>query len=89
MKTGLSCAGYIWLCSHACAISIHFRQDQEYQESLQKDQQRSSLSAARRRSAQELPKEATAPRKATAGTGNGGDPWVIGLITQQMDANML
>ena len=71
---------YDYVAMLVCAMSIHFRQDQEYQESLQKDQQRSSLSAARRRSAQELPKEATAPRKATAGTANGGDPWVIGLI---------
>eukprot|EP00435_Cladocopium_sp_Y103_P036554 s2149_g9.t1 len=39
------------------------RQDQEYQESLQKDQQRSSLRGARRKAAQELPQEATAPRK--------------------------
>lgn len=45
------------------ARRLREEQDQEYQESLQKDQQRSSLSAARRRSAQELPKEATAPRK--------------------------
>ena len=63
---------YDYLAMLVCAISIHFRQDQEYQESLQKDQQRSSLRAARRRAAQELPKEATAPRKAF---GDGGEWW--------------